>query len=151
MDGIQCLRDSPDPGESVGAEASSDEALDAKWVKSLINQLKLTPALSTRDHALLARYAWDMGHVLAETSRVLRRGGRAVYVVGDCQSRGTFIRNSAIVTAVAEQHGLALVSRQSRSLPANRRYLPPPKKKPTSSAAMDARMRREVVMAFKKP
>ena len=138
-------------GESVGAEASSDEALDAKWVKSLINQLKLTPALSTRDHALLARYAWDMGHVLAETSRVLRRGGRAVYVVGDCQSRGTFIRNSAIVTAVAEQHGLALVSRQSRSLPANRRYLPPPKKKPTSSAAMDARMRREVVMAFKKP
>jgi adenine-specific DNA methylase len=138
-------------GESVGAEASSDEALDSKWVKSLIKQLKLTPALSTRDNALLARYAWDMGQVLAETSRVLRRGGRAVYVVGDCQSRGTFIRNSAIVTAVAEQHGLSLVSRQSRNLPANRRYLPPPKKGPTSTAAMDARMRREVVIAFKKP
>lgn len=138
-------------GESVGAEASSDEALDSKWVKSLIKQLKLTPALSTRDNALLARYAWDMWHVLAETSRVLRRGGRAVYVVGDCQSRGTFIRNSAIVTAVAEQHGLSLVSRQSRNLPANRRYLPPPKKGPTSTAAMDARMRREVVIAFKKP
>jgi SAM-dependent methyltransferase len=138
-------------GESVGAEASSDEALDSKWVQDLIKQLKLTPALSTRDNALLARYAWDMGHVLAETSRVLRRGGRAVYVVGDCQSRGTFIRNSAIVTAVAEQHGLSLVSRQSRNLPANRRYLPPPKKGPTSTAAMDARMRREVVIAFKKP
>jgi len=138
-------------GESVGAEASSDEALDSKWVTDLIKQLKLTPALSTRDNALLARYAWDMGHVLAETSRVLRRGGRAVYVVGDCQSRGTFIRNSAIVTAVAEQHGLSLVSRQSRNLPANRRYLPPPKKGPTSTAAMDVRMRREVVIAFKKP
>jgi len=137
-------------GESVGAEVSSEEALESEWVKSVIKELKLSPVLSSRDQALLARYAWDMGHALGEASRVLRRRGRAVYVVGDSMSRGTFIRNSMIVTLVAQQHGLSLVSRQSRSLPANRRYLPPPNRM-ESSDAMDARMRREVVIAFNKP
>jgi adenine-specific DNA methylase len=137
-------------GESVGTQASSEEALDAEWVESLIRQLKLRPTLSSRDHALLAKYVWDMEHALAEASRVLRRGGRAVYVVGDSMSRGTFIRNSMIVTLLAQRCGLSLVSRQSRSLPANRRYLPPPKRA-IFNDMMDARMRREVVIAFNKP
>lgn len=137
-------------GESVGAEASSDVALEAEWVKSLIKQLKLSPKLSARDNALLARYVWDMGGSLAEVSRVLRPGGRAVYVVGDSTVRGTFVRNSAIVAAVAERHGLRLESRQSRTLPANRRYMPPPKRG-AESASIEGRMRREVVMAFAKP
>lgn len=137
-------------GESVGTETSSQEALETPWVKSLIKQLGLKPALSNRDHALLARYVWDMGQALAEVSRVMRRGGRAVYVVGDSMIRGTFIPNSSIVTAVAQEHGLSLVSRQSRALPANRRYLPPPRSG-LSNETMDARMRREVVIVFSKP
>ena len=137
-------------GESVGAETSSEEALEAPWVKSLIKQLGLKPELSNHNHALLARYVCDMGQALAEGSRVLRRGGRAIYVVGDSMSRGTFIPNSSIVTAVAQEHGLSLVSRQSRVLPANRRYLPPPKPG-GSSATMDTRLRREIVLEFNKP
>ncbi len=136
-------------GESVGSEASSEQALEAAWVKSLIKLLGLRPTLSNRDHALLARYVWDMGGALAEVSRVLRGGGRAVYVVGDSTVRGTFVRNSAIVAAVAEEHGLTLHSRHSRALPDNRRYLPPPKRSATN-AAMDSRMRREVVLVFNK-
>lgn len=136
--------------DSVGSEASLVAALDAAWVKSLIAQLGLRPALSDRDYALLARYAWDMGGAIAEVSRVLKRGGRAVYVIGDSVSRGTFISNSSILAAVAEQHGLSLASRQSRILPENRRYMPPPKKG-RSRGAMDGRMRREVVLAFTKP
>jgi SAM-dependent methyltransferase len=137
-------------GESVGTEMSSREALEAEWVGSLIGRLKLKPVLSNRNHALLARYVWDMGKALSETARVLRRGGRAVYVVGDSTIRGTFVRNSMVVTAVAQRHGLSLISRKSRSLPANRRYLPAPKRG-RSSAAMDTRMRREVVISFAKP
>lgn len=136
--------------DSVGTETSSKEALDADWVKSLIKQLGLKPALSDRDHALLAQYVWDMGRAFAEVTRVLRSGGRAVYVIGDSTVRGTFISNSAIVAAVAEEHGLNFRSRHSRKLPANRRYLPPPKQN-GSAAALNSRMRREVVLVFDKP
>lgn len=135
-------------GESVGAKASSDEALDIGWVKVVIRRLRLNPRLGARDHALLSQYIWDMGRSIAEVSRVLRAGGRAVYVVGDSTVRGTFVRNSAIIAAVAENHGFECISRESRALPANKRYLPPPHQ--VSEAAMDGRMRREVVMAFEK-
>lgn len=137
-------------GASVGTEASSQEALEASWVKAMIKQLGLTPALSKRDSALLAQYVWDMGQALSQVSRVLRSGGRAVYVVGDSTVRGTFISNSSIIEAVAADHGLKLRSRESRVLPANRRYLPPPKLG-ASTAALDGRMRQEVVLVFDKP
>jgi tRNA G10 N-methylase Trm11 len=136
--------------DSVGTEASSKQALDASWVRFTIKQLGLQPALSSRHHSLLAQYVWDMGQALAEVSRVLRTGGRAVYVVGDSTVRGTFIPNSSIVAAVAAENGLRLHSSHSRDLPANRRYMPPPK--PGASAApMDTRMRREVVLVLDKP
>lgn len=135
--------------ESVGTEASLQEALEAPWVRALIKQLRLRPALSARDYAVLARYVWDMGAALAEVSRVLRRGGRAVYVIGDSTSKGTFIRNSDIVASVADEHGLSLVSRHSRTLPANRRYLPPPSAA-GSTATLDGRLRKEVVLVFQR-
>ncbi|HEX8166901.1 MAG TPA: hypothetical protein VF601_14095 [Beijerinckiaceae bacterium] len=133
--------------ESVGTEASSTQALEAEWVKALIKQLGLQPALSSRDQGLLSQYVWDMGRAFEEVTRVLRAGGRAVYVVGDSTVRGTFVPNSSIVAAVAEEHGLRLKSRHERALPANRRYLPPPKRG-ASAEALDGRMRREVVLVF---
>jgi adenine-specific DNA methylase len=136
--------------DSVGTETSSKEAVDTEWVTSLIKRVGLRPALPAHDHALLAQYVLDMGRAFAEVTRVLRAGGRAVYVIGDSTVRGTFIRNSSIISAVAEEHGLKLHSRQSRALPANRRYLPPPKRA-GSTETMDARMRREVVLVFNKP
>jgi hypothetical protein len=135
---------------SIGAELRTKEAMQATWVHRLLKDLRLRPTLSNRDYALLVRYVWDMGHALAETNRVLRHGARAVYVVGDSTNRGTFIPNSLIVSAVAQLHGLCLVSRQSRILPAGRRYLPPPKRS-VSSQMMDSRIRKEVVIAFRKP
>ncbi|MBX3388177.1 MAG: hypothetical protein KF691_01835 [Phycisphaeraceae bacterium] len=136
-------------GESIGAESSSEKATETPWVRALIKQLGLAKKLSPRDHGILARYVFDMGGALAEVSRVLKKRGRAVYVVGDSTVRGTFIRNSEIVKAVAERHGLVLHERRTRALPANRRYLPPPKKR-AGSASIDGRMRREVVLAFTK-
>lgn len=136
--------------ESVGTEASSEQAVEAAWVKSLIRQLGLKPALSSRYQARLATYVWDMGRAVAEVSRVLRPCGRAVYVVGESMIRGTFIHNAAIVVAVAEEQGLKLHSRYSRVLPDDRRYLPPPKRS-ARNQTLDSRMRREVVLMFHKP
>ncbi|MCL5045143.1 MAG: hypothetical protein M1336_07660 [Deltaproteobacteria bacterium] len=136
--------------DAVGTEKSSARALDTPWVTSLIRELGLKPALSSRAQGLLATYVRDMGQALAESSRVLKSRGRAVYVVGESLSRGTFIRSSSIITRVARHHGLSLVSRHSRALPPNRRYLPPPQRR-LSTASMDTRLRREVVIVFKKP
>lgn len=137
-------------GGSVGAEASLKDALEAPWVKSVIRQLGLTPALSERNQAILSRYVWDMGKALSEVSRVLRKGGRAVYVVGDSTSRGTFISNSSIVAAAAREHGLSLVVQHSRTLPPNRRYLPPPGSR-GNDQMLNSRLGREVVVVFEKP
>jgi hypothetical protein len=84
---------------------------------------------------------------IAEVYRVLDRGGRAVYVVGENTIRGTYIRNSVIVSKLAESAGFTEVQRRTRALPANRRYMPPPS---TSEGSMDTRMRREVILTFAK-
>lgn len=135
---------------SVGAELALDEAIDTDWVKLLIKQLRLAPRLSDRNYAMLARYVWDMQKALEEVTRVLRRGGRAVYVIGDSMTRGTFIRNSSIVKAVAERCGLELLSKHSRSLPANRRYLPPPAKRREQRDQIGTRLRQEIIVTFGK-
>lgn len=137
-------------GSSVGAEVGLiPESQDRKNLESAIGRLRLSPALAPRQHRMLTRYAFDMDRALGEAMRVLRPKGRAIYVVGDSTLRSTFVSNSTVVSALAERHGFLQVARHERTLPANRRYLPPPKQR-GSSAALDARMRREVVLVFKK-
>lgn len=113
-------------GESIGSESSSEKA-KAPWICDIVKDLKMKPKLPRRDGDILSRYIWDMNKALSEVSRVLRNGGRAVYVVGDSKLKGTFVRNSSIIAAVAKANGLTLQSRRARRLPANRRYLPPPR------------------------
>jgi len=133
---------------SVGAEVGIHTA--DPHVLEIIGRLVLRPTLASADEAVLRRYVIDIHAALAEVARVLKPGGKAVYVVGENTIRGTFVRNSVIVAAVAGLSGLSLDERRVRTLPGNRRYLPPPASKRTS-AALDGRMRREVVMAFSKP
>ena len=92
----------------------------------------------------------DMQSAIAEVSRVLVPGGKAIYVIGENTIKGTYIQNAKIITAVAERAGLRLTNHTRRTLPPNRRYLPPPSRGKTT-AALDGRMRREVVLYFVKP
>jgi DNA modification methylase len=133
--------------DSVGAEACRKAIMDDAEIRNVVAELKLRPKLGVRDEALLWRYIDDMRGALREVSRVLVPGGKAVYIVGENTIKGTFVRNSVAVAAVAELAGLRLSERQTRALPANRRYLPPPSKG-SRVATMDTRMRREVVLAF---
>ncbi len=135
--------------ESVGAEAKNSSNGDPD-VEEIIAGLRLNPGLSARDKAILTRYIEDMHCAMREVARVLAPGGKAVYVVGENTIRGTFIRNSRIICELAELCGLRFKERRVRNLPANRRYLPPPSAR-RAPAAMDGRMRREVVLAFRKP
>jgi SAM-dependent methyltransferase len=132
---------------SVGTEAGSSQD-GTELSREVVGKLSLQPELALRERRMLLRYVDDMAASIREVSRVLRGGGQAVYVIGENTVRGTYIKNSAIIAAVAADCGLCLADTTTRDLPANRRYLPPPALTP--AAALDARMRREVVLTFTK-
>jgi hypothetical protein len=136
--------------ESVGAEAGRAASQSDSEIRDIIANLNLCPRLGKRDEAVLARYIDDMRQATREVARVLTPGGKAVYVIGENTIRGTYVPNSQIISEVARLCGLSLQERCERTLPANRRYLPPPSAR-NSFASLDTRMRREVVLAFVKP
>lgn len=131
--------------DSVGTEAGDGFLDDDKEIRSIIDVLKLQPRLDERHTRILARYIHDMRGAISEVSRVLSKTGMAVYVVGENTVRGTYIRTSVIVTRLAELAGLTLKQKRKRTLPMNRRYMPPPS---GSIGSINARMRREVVLSF---
>ncbi len=135
--------------DSIGTETGKNTSQDDQDVNSIIADLKLRPALKEKDKVMLVRYIKDMKCVVREVARVLAPGGKAIYMIGENTIRGTRIRNSVIVAAVAELSGLKLKERRARILPANRRYLPPPSAR--NATALGARMRREVLISFVKP
>ena len=133
---------------SVGTEVGK-RADDDCEIQNILSQLKLQPKLPTRQEAILTRYIDDIRAVVGETARVLVKDGQAVFVVGENTLRGTFISNSLVVEAIANDAGLQCVTRRSRKLPSNRRYLPPPSTR-SKPDALSGRMRREVILEFKK-
>jgi DNA modification methylase len=136
--------------DSVGSEAAQQQGLDDdKEIKSIADALKLRPKLEKRHERILGRYIHDMRGAISQVARVLSTTGKAVYVVGENTLRGTYIRTSVIVSKLAELAGLSLKEQRTRSLPANRRYMPPPSSG-HSGGAIEARMRREVVLTFVK-
>jgi len=96
---------------------------------------------------MVQRYVWDMGKVMEECARVLKREGRAVFVVGDSAISGVFIKNSEALIRLANNNGLSLVSRNTRPIETKRRYLPPPESE-RAGDKMQGRMREEVILEF---
>jgi DNA modification methylase len=136
--------------ESVGTESASETPIDDDAeIQRVIEALNLRPKLGRRNERILGRYIDDMRSAISEVGRVLSKGGKAVYVVGENTLRGTYIRTSAIITELAELAGLSITERRTRALPANRRYMPPPSTG-YSGGAIEARMRREIVLSFVK-
>jgi DNA modification methylase len=133
---------------NVGAELSADFGTEA-FVSRAIDEMGSVENLEARFEGILARYVCDMDRVIAEISRVLRKDGEAVLVVGDSTIRDTFVQNSRCLVFLAGRNGLTLLSMRKRSIPDNRRYLPPPGRK-TSGTQLRARMRKEVVLVFSK-
>jgi len=105
--------------------------------------------LPARAQAMLVQYFEDMDRVLAEINRILTHAGTAVIVVGNSIIRGIFIRNSRMLTYLARNNGLRLVSTRRRELHENRRYLPPPARAKLG-ASLRSRMNEEVILTFEK-
>jgi DNA modification methylase len=133
---------------NIGAEAGARQAPITVPAHQQAFDLALSGGILPRAQAqMFVRYLRDMEAVLLEVRRVMTDKAEAVFVVGDCNVRGIFVKNSAAIKSLAQNSGLAFVSERTRSLPANRRYLPPPQAE-DAGHDLARRMRKEVVLKF---
>jgi len=75
---------------------------------------------------------------MKEIHRILAPAGRAEFVVGNSRLRGVDIDNAGLIERVAWRVGFKMASRFDRPIPAQHRYLPPPRE---TGGTLDARMR----------
>ncbi len=134
---------------NIGTEVSAGGNPDDPVIKSILDAAGRIKRLPLRDRKMLARYVSDMDSVIGEIGRVLVPKGKCVLVIGDCTMRGGFVRNSELLKRIGEQRGLITRSRVSRTLPANRRYLPPPSAR-RAGKMLKGRMREEIVLTLQK-
>lgn len=132
-------------GTVVGSERSNTELGDHEDL--LAKTLGRTAP--KRAYGVLRRYVDDLTSVLSEIARVLRTGGQATFVVADATLFGAPVALSDLLDELAFAAGLERVERVQRSLPADRRYLPPP----TSGARgrLARRMRTETCLSYLAP
>jgi DNA modification methylase len=132
---------------NVGTETmaiAQDDDLATEFIMQLMCPVE---NLSKRNTGMLRRYVRDMRRVLSETKRVLHPGGKAVFVVGNCNVRETFVQNSKCVQGLAKELGLSVERERIRPLPDNRRYLPPPQSR-GACGSLRKRMREEVILTL---
>jgi len=128
----------------------SERSFNLSETKDVLSTLKLmvnVAKLNRRNRDIVLRYVSDMNRVFSEVRRVLKREGLAVFVIGDSTVRGVFIKNSDGLIHLAQRNGLQLISKTTRPIPINRRYLPPPDLI-ISGSKMQGRMKEEVILKF---
>ncbi len=133
-------------GESVGVERALHDVTPA--VREIAR--KATPRLGElpeRRQGMVLRFAHDMDRLTRSLARVVKPGGHLVMVVADSQLKGVPIGNAAICAGAATSNGFTKVKRETRPLPAQHRYLPPPA---TATGTLASRMKHEVIFTFER-
>jgi DNA modification methylase len=131
---------------SIGAQRAGLEEAGAEEINRIIDFIGTTN-LVQRSKGILKRYAADLRLVLNEIARVLIPKGKAIFVVGNSNISGVFVKNSEIIRLVGEDCGLTLKRMEERDLLPSRRYLPPPNR-PSCNKMLAERMQQEVIMHF---
>jgi tRNA G10 N-methylase Trm11 len=134
---------------NVGTETAAEKAAGDTATEGIMQMMCPVDHLSKRHAGMLRGYVRDMRAILSETRRVLRSCGKAVFVVGNCNLRETFVQNSKCIEGLADELGLDVTNIRSRPLPENRRYLPPPGSL-IAGKALKKRMREEVILTLLK-
>lgn len=102
-----------------------------------------------REQAMTRRYLSDLRKAIGEMKRVLRPGGLAVMVVGPTMINTKKTDAADILGQLAEHAGLKTVGSSVRVINPERRSLPAPNRVGVANF-LAARMRREVIVAFRK-
>ncbi len=131
---------------NIGAECSSNFG-GIDLFREILERMGNSEKLDSRHRNMMLRYIIDMNSVIAECKRVMKKDGKAIFVIGDSTIGGVFVRNSEGLISLAKMNGLNLCSKITRPLPENRRYLPPPNSK-VAGHKLQSRMREEVILHF---
>lgn len=131
--------------DSIGAERRPDRSDGAEEFLRIRAAVGTTEQLSSRFSNMIDRYVQDLRRLMGEVARVLKPNGQTTFVIGNSCLRGVFIDNAGAVMKAAEESGLVTESRVERELPDSSRYLP------LTSDQLGKRMRREVILSFRKP
>ena len=130
---------------SVGTEKRPDGGMSSFDVSRYVAK-GVEAKFESRHLGWIERYAVDMKAIVQELARVVKSNGRIVMVVGNSFLRGARVDNAMLVRDLAQVTGLAVELTAVRSIPARRRYLPPPG---SGNAMLDTRMRTETVLKFR--
>jgi hypothetical protein len=134
--------------ENIGTENSQKPSFSSNNTQSIdiaSKSLGNIQALPNSLRGCLQKYVEDMSLVVSEISRVIRPGGSVVFVIGDSTLRGVYVRNSLALEKLSETNGLKIMSRETREIPPNRRYMPPPRNGDKRNS-IEKRMREEVIL-----
>lgn len=134
---------------NVGTEKSAKVAESDPATEKVMAQMCSGEPLGSRNQGMLRQYVRDLRLLLKECHRVLIKHGKATFVIGDCNIRKTFVANSVAIKLIGKEVGFKIEASRRRALPENRRYLPPPETK-SSGAALQKRMREEVILTLRK-
>lgn len=134
---------------NIGAERRLTDIEQIRLANELLAHIRFDGDLSTSHKGMIQRYAFDMYTVITEFHRVLRHGGKLVIVIGNSHLTGVLVDNALILSHIADRIGLQSTARHERAIPANRRYLPPPRK--AERTTLDNRMLTETILAFDRP
>jgi hypothetical protein len=134
---------------NVGTEVVAKPNYTDDSTHRIMRQMCNLDDLSSRHAGMLRRYVEDIRLVMTETKRVLRSGGKAVFVIGNCSLRSVFVKNSKCIEALAGELGLGITKIRTRVLRQKHRYLPPPQARGAGNK-LEKRLREEVLITLVK-
>lgn len=132
---------------NIGSEASGKDCKQNSNITEALSAMGDTDKLPPSVLRMLVRYLEDMNCVTREITRILAPSGQCVVVIGDCNIKGVFVRNSEAIMQLGELHGLRTRNIERRPIPDSKRYLPPPSHS-QSGTRLQNRMREEVVITL---
>lgn len=133
---------------SIGSERRAHSPATTAATVTLAKILRDSPRPERIPAGMITRYAHDLASVAENIEAWLKPGGTAVLVVGDSTLHGNRIPNAAITSDCLAATGLTHLDTVTRTIPANRRYLPANDR---AGAKLTKRMKTESVITFTKP
>lgn len=121
---------------------------DCSLVNAMADSLGDVNELSQKKKLTLERYLRDMNLAVSEISRVSKRGGTVVLVLGNANVEGVYLDIAAAMEHLAAAKALHRITVARRQIPNNRRYLPPPDSQ-EEGQPLAKRLRDEIILVMK--